>query len=30
VLKNVTGLTMHNCPGLSDTHRDQPVADEKL
>ncbi len=30
VLKQVTGLAVHNCPGLSDTRRDQPIADEKL
>ncbi len=30
VLKNVEGFATHNCPGLPDTRRDQPVADEKL
>jgi polygalacturonase len=30
VLKNVDGFVAHNCPGLPDTRRDQPVADEKL
>jgi polygalacturonase len=30
VLKNVDGFVVHNCPGLPDTRRDQPVADEKL
>jgi polygalacturonase len=30
MLKNVDGFTTHNCPGLPDTRRDQPVADEKL
>ena len=30
VLRNVDGFAAHNCPGLPDTHRDQPVADEKL
>jgi polygalacturonase len=30
VLKNVDGFATHACPGLSDTRRDQPVADEKL
>ena len=30
VLKNVEGFVAHACPGLADTRRDQPVADEKL
>ena len=30
VLKNVEGFAAHNCPGLPDTRRDQPVTDEKL
>jgi hypothetical protein len=30
VLKNVEGFTARDCPGLPDTRRDQPVADEKL
>ena len=30
VLKNVDGFVAHNCPGLPDTRRDQPVADEKI
>jgi polygalacturonase len=30
VLKNVDGFVAHGCPGLADTRRDQPVADEKL
>ena len=30
VLKNVDGFVAHNCPGLPDTRRDRPVADEKL
>ena len=30
VLKNVDGFIARDCPGLPDTRRDQPVADEKL
>ena len=30
VLRNVDGFAAHNCPGLPDTRRDQPVANEKL
>jgi hypothetical protein len=30
VLKNVDGFAARDCPGLPDTRRDQPVADEKL
>jgi polygalacturonase len=30
VLKNVTGLTVHNSPGLPETSRSAPIADEKL
>ena len=30
VLKSVEGFVTHACPGLPDTRRDQPVADEKL
>jgi len=30
VLKNVTGIATRDCPGLPDTRRDQPVAEEKL
>jgi hypothetical protein len=30
VLKNVTGVTLTNNPGLSDTKRTDPVADEKI
>jgi parallel beta-helix repeat protein len=30
VLKNVDGFAAHNCPGLPDTRRDQPVAAEQL
>jgi polygalacturonase len=30
VLKNVNGFAVRNSPGIADTRRDQPVADEKL
>jgi hypothetical protein len=30
VLKNVTGLAIHNSPGLADTQRTETIADEKL
>ena len=30
VLKNVNGFVIRNSPGLPDTRRDQPVANEKL
>lgn len=30
VLKNVTGFAIHNSPGLAETKRDQPIANEKL
>ncbi len=30
MLKNVAGIAVESCPGVPDTHHDQPVADESL